>query len=188
MLRTSNWRRALPSACLLAFAACAPATPAATGGFTGATSSDTGFNSTSNGCVYSFLYSDFVVRRAPAPATTQVVSVTRTSTLNGPAHVAGAAVSLDVRGAAIGAVGAVGTLEVEFTGTTQSFPLAIAQGEASSSFTHTVTAPAVAGANAIRITATMPAAPEGSAQEVHVDSVDLSLGEAPFCATEAPSQ
>ena len=156
---------------------CTPA-PTASGGFTEVTSSSGQISSTDDGCTHSFLFDDFRVERAvaAASATSEAATHTWTASVTAPAHVAGAQVSMDVRGALLGD-GATGQIMVSFAGAQQTFELTGADN-----FTHTFAAPAVEGANALEVTATLPAGSTEAA--IHVDSVDLAV-EGPFCAGAA---
>lgn len=156
-------------------AACTPA-PSLSGGFSNVTSSSGTVSSTEDGCTQSFLMSAFQVERAasPAGAPSDALSHTWTASLTAPAHVAGAQVSMDVRGAVLGGNGAGGQLQVSFAGAQQTFDLAEA-----GNFTQTFAAPAVEGANALDLTATLPAGSTDAA--IHVDSVDLIVDGA-FCS------
>lgn len=168
------------------FAACTPPAPA-TGGFTGATSSESAFTSSPSGCDYSFIYETFVIRRAApidgAPAQAAITQ-SRQATLTASPHVAGSNVAITVRGAALSAGGANGQLEIAFADSTQTFDLSIpaTEGEAIGSFEHTFTAPAVSGVNTLRITATLAADPATEAQ-IHIDTADLAIQEASYCAS-----
>lgn len=169
-------------------ASCTQAPPAS-GGFLGATSSDSAFTSAPGGCAYSFLFDNFIIRRAapvagaPAP---EAMTQARSATLNAPAHVAAANVVISVHGATLSSGGATGQLEIAFGDSSQTFELSApaGEGEAGGNFEHSFTAPAVSGANTLRVTATLAAAPANEAQ-IHIDSVDLEIQDAPYC-TSAP--
>jgi hypothetical protein len=177
---------ALAASCAL-IVSCTPAPPA-TGGFLGATSSQSGFTSAPGGCVYSFLFDNFALRRAAPTAgapTAEPISQSRTASLNAPAHVAGANVTVEVRGAIISSGGATGQLEIAFAGGSQTIDLTSpAEGGSEPNFTHTFTAPAVNGANELRVTATLATDPANEA-EIQIDSVDVAIADAPFCQTAA---
>jgi hypothetical protein len=168
-------------------ASCNAAAPS--GGFPGVTSAETmSFTSTADGCTYSFLFDTFVLSRpAPAPSAPapEPVAQTRSATLNTPVHVAGANVSIDVRGSIIAADGASGQLEIAFAGGSQTFELsAPSDAETSPDFVHTFSAPATAGASTMRITATLASEPATEAA-IHIDSADLVIDGAAFCSGDA---
>jgi hypothetical protein len=175
-MRTFDWAAAALLASMLASCGPLAAPSTGTGGFSGATSSSTGFTSTSDGCTYSFLFDSFhVERRASADdMASAAASHTARANLKAPAHVAGAQVALHVRGALLGD-GAAGELQVSFAGAAQTFALSGEPG----SFAHTFTAPAVAGDNELQVTASLP---EGDNEAViQIDSVDLAVEGASFC-------
>lgn len=169
--------RLLATAFLLSafvLASCTPPAPETpTGGFAEVTSSNGAISSTEDGCTQSFLMDSFQVAQT-ADLATEAVTQTWTASLTAPAHVAGAQTSMDVRGALLGGEGATGQLSVSFAGASQTFDLT-----EPGNFTHTVSAPAVEGANELEVTATIPAG--SSAAGIQVDSLDLIVN-GDFCA------
>jgi predicted small secreted protein len=166
------------AAILFASSSLASCTPAQTarGGFSDVTSSGAAVTSTDDGCTHSFLFDDFQIQRpaSSGDAPSEGVSRSWTASLTAPAHVAGAQVSVDVRGALLGE-DATGQLHVSFAGAQQTFELTNAED-----FAHTFTAPAVEGANALEVTASLPAGSSEAA--IQVDTVDLAV-DGPSCGS-----
>jgi hypothetical protein len=155
-------------------ASCTPPAPEApTGGFADVTSSNGAVSSTDDGCTQSFLMDNFQIAQT-ADVAADALTQTWTASLTAPAHVAGSQTSMDVRGALLGDTGATGQLTVSFAGASQTFELT-----EPGNFTHNFAAPALDGANALEVTATIPAG--STAAGLQVDSVDLIVNGA-FCS------
>lgn len=183
------------AAWLLAGCAEEPAPPV--GGFTGAQRSDAAMLMLPDGCVTSFVFPDFTIRRQAALPERQKI-VAQGATLIAPAHMAGEPVNIDMRVSVTGRPGQIGALEVEFAGTRRTRTFTLEQTEEgaagelgieNANVFHRFVLPADEGENVliwrIRFADSLPADAEAS---LSVDTADVLFAEAPFCPTLSPVQ
>jgi hypothetical protein len=181
---------AVPSAvalCSVLSAGCSPkpASEPAAGGYDGATRSIGAMVASPSRCAFSFIYDDFITERAEGGQASQKKPNVRDAILRGPMHIAGAPVTVIVRGTYSGDAGPIGTLLVEYGDAQAKTELTADGKEIGHEISSELIGRAVSGDNALKVTVTLAEPVDGqNRQRVDIDSMDVAITGA-FCGSAA---
>ena len=134
-----------------------------------------------NRCAFSFIYDDFKTERSKTGQASQKKPNIRDAVLRGPLHIAGAPVTVMVKGAYFGDAGPIGTLLLEYGDGQTKTELSSDGKENSYNILSKLTGVATSGDNALKITVTLAHPVDGpKRQRVDIDSMDVAITGA-FC-------